>query len=425
MGYNETLEYIHNVKWHQGMKPGLERTQELLKGLGNPEKSLKFVHIAGTNGKGSTAACVAAVLQQAGYKTGLYTSPYIIRFNERMQVNGEHISDDELVWMTDEIRPIADAMKDSPTEFELITALAMKYFLYKQVDIVVLEVGMGGELDSTNVIDVPEVGIITSIGFDHVAELGPTISDIARAKAGIIKEGADMIVYRGLPEVEAVFESVAAAKHANLRKADFSRIKKQEFTLRGIKLVIEPYDEVLLPLTGAYQPKNAVVAVSALEILREKGYKITDDDIVQGLNNVKWPGRFEVLGEDPVFILDGSHNPQGIEATAESLRGHFGDRKIVFVMGVMADKDVDSMISHIIPLADSFIAVRPDYPRAMDAKLLAEKLSTHGVPVSSRDTVAEGVRDAIAHAGKDGVVCAIGSLYFSGDIRNAYFSLAG
>jgi len=422
MGYEETLEYIHSVQWHRGMKPGLERTQELLRGLGNPEKSLKFVHIAGTNGKGSTAACVAAVLQKAGCRTGLYTSPYILRFNERMQVNGEHISDDELVLMTDEIRPIADAMTDPPTEFELITALGMKYFLHKNCDIVVLEVGMGGELDSTNVIDTPEVGVITAIGYDHVAELGPTITDIARAKAGIIKTGGDVVIYRGLPEVEAVFERIASERGAKLRMTDFSRITRQEFTLGGVRLCVEPYGDILLPLVGAYQPKNAMVAITALEVLREKGYKISDRDIVEGLAKVRWPGRFEILGQDPVFILDGAHNPQGIEATAESLRGHFGDRKIIFVVGVMADKDVDAMMGHIAPLAEEFFAVRPDYPRAMDSKTLAEKLSKFGVPVTACDTVAEGVGCAIGRAGADGVVCALGSLYFSGDIRGSYFS---
>jgi len=423
MGYKETLEYIHGVQWQRGMKPGLSRTKALLKALGNPEKSLKFVHIAGTNGKGSTAACVAAVLEKAGYKTGLYTSPYIIRFNERMQINGEQISDDDLVALTDAIRPFADAMEDPPTEFELITVLAMKYFLDQNCDIVVLEVGMGGELDSTNVIDTPEVGLITAIGFDHVDELGPTITDIARAKAGIIKPGADMVVYRGLPEVEAVFEQAAAEKGANLRKADFSRITAQEFTLGGVKLNITPYGEIMLPLAGAYQPKNAMVAISALEILRDKGWKISDEDIVTGLSKVRWPGRFEILGQDPVFILDGSHNPQGIEVTAESLKSHFGQQKIVFVVGVMADKDVESMMGLLAPLAESFIAVRPNYPRAMDVKTLAEKLKVFGVPVTAFDTVKAGVAEGIRQAGKDGVVCAIGSLYFSGDIREAYFSL--
>ena len=419
MGIAETLAYIHNVKW-QGSKPGLERTRELCAALGNPEKSLKFVHIAGTNGKGSTAACIAAALQKAGYRTGLYTSPYILQFNERMQVNGEHITNTELECLTDEIRPFADAMKDPPTEFELITALAMQFFLDKRCEIVVLEVGMGGELDSTNVIDTPELAVITLIGYDHVEELGPTIVDIAGAKAGIIKNGGDVVIYGGEPEVEEVFEKVSAERGARLSRVDFARIENQEFSLDGIRFQIEPYGDIFLPLTGAYQPKNAALAITALEHMRKKGYEISDSDIVSGLASVKWPGRFELLGRDPVFILDGAHNPQGVEATANSLRSHFGERKIVFVVGVMADKDVDSMIGYISPLAETFITVRPDYPRAMDARELAEKLKRYGVPVAAFDTVSKGVAESISRAGAGGIVCALGSLYFSADIRSAY-----
>jgi len=420
MGIKETLEYIHNVKW-QGLKPGLERTRMLLAALGNPEKKLKFVHIAGTNGKGSTAACVAAVLQKAGYRTGLFTSPHIIRFNERMQVDSEHISDEELEKVTDEIRPFADSMEESPTEFELITALAMKHFQYKKCDIVVLEVGMGGLLDSTNVIDTPEVAVITSIGYDHVVELGPTIVDIAGAKAGVIKDNGDVVIYGGEPEVEAVFEAVAKKHNARLRRADFSRIRKQDFTLDGINLEIDPYPNILLPLNGAYQPKNATVAITALEMLREKGYKISDESIIEGMSSVRWPGRFEILGRGPVFILDGAHNPQGVEAASESLRVQFGEQKIIFVVGVMADKDVDSMIGYIAPMAAEFIAVKPNYYRAMDAKSLADKLSQYG-SVTAAESVSAGVSEAISKAGKNGVVCALGSLYFSEDIREAYNS---
>ena len=419
MGIKETLEYIHSVKW-QGVKPGLERTRELLRAVGNPENSLKFVHIAGTNGKGSTAACITSVLQKAGFKTGLYTSPYIMCFNERMQVNGAFITDEELERFVGEVRPYADSMKDSPTEFELITVLAFKYFLYHECDIVVLEVGMGGELDSTNVIGTPEVAVITSIGYDHVKELGPTIADIARAKAGIIKEGGDVVTYGGEREVEDVFERVSAQRGARLHRADFSRIKYQELSLSGNRFLLEPYGEITLPLLGVYQPKNAALAVAALEILRNKGYELTVRDIVSGLESVRWPGRFEVLGHEPVFILDGAHNPQGIEAAADSLRNHFEDRKVVFAVGVMADKDADSMFSHIAPLAQAFVAMKPDHIRAMDVKTLSEILSGFGLPVESCDSVREGVAMAIKMAGKSGIVCALGSLYFSGDIRDAY-----
>ena len=334
MGITETLEYIHNVKW-RGSKLGLERTKGLMTTLGNPEKKLKFVHVAGTNGKGSTSACIASVLKEAGYKTGLFISPYIICFNERMQINGENISDEDLEQLTNEIRPIADAMEDSPTEFELVTALAMMYFHKKECDIVVLEVGMGGRLDSTNVIDTPELAVITAIGYDHVKELGPTLNDIAGEKAGIIKHNGDVVIYGGEPEITDVIEKKCVEQNARLIKTDFSRITVNGFLLDGIKFIFEPYAEMTLPLVGSYQPYNAALAITAVELLRNKGYKIDDSDILNGIAKVKWPGRFEVIGKNPVFILDGSHNPQGMEATAGSLVKHFGsDKKIIFVFGV-------------------------------------------------------------------------------------------
>ena len=419
MNYTETLEYIHSVKW-LGVKPGLERTRQLLAALGNPEKSLKFVHIAGTNGKGSTGACITSVFQKAGYRTGFYISPYITRFNERMQADGVYISDDELIRITEEIRPFADAMADPPTEFELITALAMKFFLQKNCDIVVLETGMGGELDSTNVIGAPEAAVITALGFDHVSELGPRLADIAKAKAGIIKQGCDVVFYGGDDEADSVVSRVCDELGARLRRADFSRIKNERFGLDGARFIFEPYGELTLPLAGTYQTKNAAVAVTALEALIEKGYKISGSDIKEGLAGVRWPGRFEILGRDPVFILDGTHNAQGVEATVESLRRHFGDREIVFIIGVMADKDVDSMIGHIAPLAKAFFTVRPDHPRAMEAKTLADRLSCCKKPTTACEPLNAGVTKAIEYAGKDGIICALGSLYFSADIRAAY-----
>jgi len=422
MGIAETLDYIHNVKW-QGSKPGLERTSELLTALSNPESLLKFVHIAGTNGKGSTAAMIASILQEAGYRTGLYISPYVTCFNERIQINGVYISDDELEGLTNDIRPFADAMNDPPTEFEMITALALKYFAQKKCDIVVLEVGLGGKLDSTNVIDTPEVAVITSIGFDHANVLGHTLHDIAVAKAGIIKNGGDVVFYGGETEVETVFENASKDCGARLHRVDFSRISQQVFSLGGVSMEFRPYGEIAIALTGAYQLKNAAVAITALEILRKKGYSISATDIVNGLACVRWQGRFELIGHDPVFILDGAHNPQGVKATADSLRSLFGERKVIFIVGVMADKDVDSMMGIIAPLAESFIAVRPKSPRAMDAQTLAKRLLRYGVPVYVCKTIDDGVSMAMRKAGKDAIICALGSLYFSAEIRAAYNSL--
>jgi len=425
MGIKETLGYIHSVKW-QGSKPGLERTKELLKKLGNPEKKLKFVHVAGTNGKGSTSAFIASVLKSAGYKTGLYISPYIECFNERIQVNGEFITDDDLERLTDEIKPVADKMVDSPTEFEIITAIAMKYYLNKSCDIVVLEVGMGGRLDSTNVIETPELAVITLIGYDHVKELGPTIFDIAREKAGIIKHGGDVVIYDGNQTVEEVFDRIARERNAKLHKVNLSRITNQIFSLQNIKMNFDPYGEIQLPLVGTYQPNNAVLAVTGLEVLREKGYNISDDAIKTGLASVSWPGRFEVLGQNPVFVIDGAHNPQCMEATAASLRQHFaGDDeneklKVIFIVAVMADKDVDAMIGYIAPIAKAFITVAPDNPRSMKSQELAEKLKDFGVPVIDCGQVKAGVIKALEMADVSDIICALGTLYFLNDVKVSY-----
>ena len=419
MTYEEALKYIHSVNW-VGSKLGLERTQELLKKLGNPEKKLKFIHIAGTNGKGSTAAMLASILETAGYRVGLYTSPFINRFNERMQVNGRQIPDDTLAELTAYISPYADAMEDSPTEFELITALAMEYFRREKCDIVVLEVGMGGELDSTNVIDVPEAAVITAMGLDHVKELGPTMADIARAKAGIIKPGGTVVSYGGNPDADPVFETVCREKGASLHRPDFSKIVPGAFDLDGQSFSYGQWKDLRIPLAGSYQMNNAAVVLETVSVLRERGWDIDRDAVRQGLAATRWPARFEVLRRDPVFIVDGGHNPHGIKATAESLKRLFPDRKITFVTGVMADKDVESILSLIVPLAAEFFTVRPDNPRAMAAEELARRIETLGAKATPCRSVADGVARAMEAEGADGVACALGSLYMSGEVRACF-----
>ena len=419
MTYNEALQYIHSICW-KGSKLGLDRTRELLGKLGNPEKQLKFIHIAGTNGKGSCAAMLSSILEEAGYHTGLYTSPFINRFNERMQIDHQCIPDDELAELTEYIRPFADGMEDSPTEFELITALAMVYFARHKCDIVVLEVGMGGELDSTNIIDVPEAAVIMAMGLDHVKELGPTMADIARAKAGIIKEGGDVVIYGGNPEADPVFEEVCAQRSAKLHKADFSAIVPGPFGLDGQSFSYGAWKDLQIPLVGVYQMRNAAVVLETVQVLRGKGWHISDAAVASGLKNTRWPARFEVLRRDPVFIGDGGHNPHGIRATAESLQRLFPGKKFTFVTGVMADKDVESILGLIVPLADQFFTVRPDNPRAMSAEELADRIRAMGAKATPCESVAAGVARAVEAEGKDGVACALGSLYMSGDVRACF-----
>lgn len=314
MSYAATLAYIHSVKW-QGSKPGLSRTQTLLAALGNPERKLKFVHIAGTNGKGSTAACLAACLQAAGYRVGLYTSPYINRFNERLQVDGAPIPDETLEQLVDHIRPHADAMADAPTEFELITALGFLYFARERCDIVVLEVGLGGTLDSTNVIGPPEAAVITALGKDHMAVLGNSMAQIAQAKAGIIKGGCPVISYGGDPEADRVIAETCRRTGSPLYPVDFGQLTVQPGSLAESRFDFGPLKNLTLPLIGSYQPKNAATAITTLKVLAQRGWDIPDSAIRAGLAAVQWPGRFELLRSTPPFLLDGSHNPPGMEAT--------------------------------------------------------------------------------------------------------------
>ena len=422
MTYEQALEYIHSNHW-QGKKPGLTRIRTLLSRLGDPQKGLKFVHVAGTNGKGSVCACLASVLQAAGYRVGLYTSPFLIRFNERVQVNGVPLSDEALCQVTQAIQPAARSMEEPPTEFELITALAMVWFFRQRCDIVVLEVGLGGTLDPTNVIDPPELAVITALGLDHVRELGDTLPQIAAAKAGIIKPGAPVVSCGRCPEADAVIAQRAAEQGAPLTIPDWDSLRIRALEPDCTVLDFGPFQELRLPLLAAYQPYNAALAITGLLELRARGWAISDAAIYQGIENVSWPGRFELLRREPPFLLDGSHNPQGIRATAESLALRYPGQKFVFLLGVMADKDVGAMIAAVAPLARCFVTVTPHTPRALPAQALAEEIRREtGLAAEAASSIPEGVARSLALAGGGGV-CALGSLYFSGDIRAAALPL--
>ncbi len=413
--------FLRDPRW-KGSKPGLERIGALLGSLGNPEKDMKFVHVVGTNGKGSTCACISSCLTKAGYRTGLYISPYVLGFNEQMQVDGRHISDSELDELAEAVKPHAEAMPDPPTEFELTTAMALLHFRRKGCDIAVLEAGMGGAEDATNIIGAPEVAVVCAISYDHCQWLGGTLAEIAEAKSGVIKRGCDAAVYGSGPEADEVVAKKCAEAGARIRKPDFSLLNIKETGLEGCVFDYGGMKDLRLPLAGSYQPKNAALAITALGLLRDRGWNITDENIADGLASVRWPGRYEVISKKPVVILDGSHNPHGMEATAESLKKHFGDKKLIFVIGVMADKDVGGMLKSILPLAERFFAVEPPNTRAMKAERLAELISSAGgnrIPAHACATVSEGVEAALNAAGPEGAVVAIGSLYFSAEIRSA------
>ena len=418
MNYEETIAYIHNAYW-TGTKLGLTRTIELLDLLGNPQDSLRFIHVAGTNGKGSTCAMLASILQASGYRTGLYTSPYVNRFNERIAINGSPISDNDLVDLFAALRPIADKMPDQPSEFELITCAAMLYFKMQKCDIVVLEVGMGGEFDSTNVIHTPILSVITAMGFDHMKYLGNTMKEIASAKAGIIKPNGVTVIYGGNAEADEVFHATCNEKHNRLVVTDHSQLVDYSHTLHGHDFSFGPFLHVKLPLIGSHQIKNAAVVLTAVKEMKHAGLVIPDAAVYSGMAAVKWPARMELLSEAPVFLLDGGHNPHGFRAAVDTMRELFPRRKIICMMGVMADKDHSEMIQILMPKVKFFVCVCPNSPRSMDSEALAGEIRNLGGKAVSAGTVQNGVQSILKHAKEKDVLLAIGSLYMAGDIREA------
>ncbi|MBO7729060.1 MAG: bifunctional folylpolyglutamate synthase/dihydrofolate synthase, partial [Oscillospiraceae bacterium] len=317
MNYKESLEYINSTAWFGG-EPGLSRIRELLSALGNPQKAFRAVHIAGTNGKGSCAAMTASVLKAAGYRTGLFTSPYLHRFNERMQINGREIEDEVLAEHATAVRKASEAMAEHPTAFEMMTACAFLWFAAQHCEIAVLETGLGGRYDATNSIENPEACVIMNIGLDHTRILGSSVSEIAAEKAGILKPGCDCVLYQQSREAEAVIEDTCRRVGARLHRADFSQIEPEFDSLDG-QVFSYRGDPYAIPLVGAYQRKNAATVIETVEVLRGKGWKISWEALEHGLYAVSWPARFEVLADDPYFILDGGHNPQCAEELAGNL----------------------------------------------------------------------------------------------------------
>lgn len=413
----EAVDLIHQEAW-TGRKPGLSRTLELLEKVGNPHKQLRYVHITGTNGKGSTASMIASVLAAAGLRTGLSTSPHLWKFHERFQVNGEPIPDEALGRIAERVIQAGKGMADPATEFELMTAVGMLYFLEADCDIVVLEVGLGGRLDSTNVIPAPEAAVITNIGLEHTAELGNTRALIAQEKAGIIKPGCNAVLYRQSREVEEVVERacreqgvpLATTAPEALEVLD-SGLEGQAFTYRGKG----PYH---IPLLGEHQRYNALAALETLWALQRKGWNIPEEAISEGLSETVWPARLELVRRNPDILLDGGHNPQCMEALGRALRELYPGKKLIFLTGVLADKDYPAMMGEILPLAKEFYTITPDSDRAMPAAELAAWLESRGAKATPCGTTREGVDRALAAAGPGDVVCACGSLYMIGEARH-------
>ena len=482
MTFKEALDFMN--QWH-GSRLGLSRMREMAERMGHPENKLRYVHVAGTNGKGSTCAMLEAVLRAAGYKTGMFTSPYLETILESIKINGQNISEEDFCRALGEVRTAVcgtgqdlSEMDDKPTEFEILTMAAFAAFAHASCDIVVMEVGMGGRLDSTNIIPPPEVCAIVNLSLEHTQFLGGTLEQIAFEKAGIIKKGCSVVTYPVDIEAEEVYRKVCSERGAVLCRADMGSVILEDEADAGqaraqIKAADVPHAKALsgaikgkvkgqlfswheyrnlsVALPGRQQISNAVMVLEIIGKLKEKGWSIPETAVRDGLQTVVWPARFEILRQNPLFICDGSHNPQCIEALEDNLAALLPDEKIVFLMGVLADKEYDKMLRYLLPHAKAFVCVSPDNPRALAAEKLAEIIRTSagdlsrrviaadlsdldagtdrgdecvgGVAAFAEKSITDGVKRALLIAG-GGPVIACGSLYMMGDVRKEFFKLA-
>ena len=423
MNYKEARVYLDEVSKY-GSVLGLESMRELLRRLGDPQNELKFIHISGTNGKGSVLAYLSTILSGAGYRTGRYISPTLFSYRERIQVDGEYIEKESLACHVTAIAAAAEDMQKaglpSPTVFEIETALAFLYFKEKRCDIVTLEVGCGGLLDATNVITTTLMEVIASISMDHTDLLGDTLAKIAAQKAGIIKPDTMVVSAQQKSEAAQVIEDTCKEQHCTLQMVDESKISNVHYGAEGQTFSYKEWENVAISLAGSYQIKNAALALEGVEALRKLGYALSDQQVREGLLHTAWRGRFTTLRRDPTVIIDGAHNPAAALELKESLERYFPGKTLYFVMGMFKDKDYAQVIDLTAPLARHIITVEtPDNPRAMPARELAEAVGKVNPSVEWADSVAHGVEKALAMAGKEDAVIVFGSLSFLGEAADA------
>ena len=422
------IDRIHEFN-RFGMVLGLDRMEELLRRLGNPQDDLKVIHVAGTNGKGSVSKYLEEGLSACGYKMGLYTSPYIETFNERIRYDGADISDEDLEYYGQKVVSAAEAMVanglDSPTEFEVVTAIAFLYFAGRQADITILEVGLGGIGDSTNVVKSPLASVITSISYDHMAQLGNSLAEIAVNKAGIIKTGCPVIA--NVPQRDAAKIIARKAYAMGSRLYDISGIRaavsdETPFSQKvSMELYEKSYSDVEISMVGRHQAENLKTALATLEILRKSGaVKLDREALYEGLKRARQPGRFEVISEDPLVIIDGAHNEAGAQALQETMAQHFAGKKILLVAGILADKEIDSIVKFLTKITDHIIVTEPDNPRKLAAEKLAEHVAEFGVAAEAVPNVEAAVHRAKELADDYDVILFAGSLYLIGDVRRLW-----
>ena len=426
--YQETIEYLFGLQKH-GIKLGLSNSIRLLELMGAPHRAFRAVHIAGTNGKGSTAAFITTMLQAAGFRVGLYTSPHLISFTERMRINGVQITEAKVVELAQRVRerasrPVPGVGTSVPTFFEVTTAIAFTWFAEEQVDLAVIEVGMGGRLDATNVIT-PLLSIITNIDLEHTEFLGTTLELIAAEKAGIIKQGVPVVTGVVQPEVVAVLEHEAAAKQAPLYRMgkDFApeRVvagRTQVFDYRGR---LKSFSALELGMLGRYQIDNACLAMAAMEVLQKAGVAVDEAAMRRGLAQTRWEGRLERVAQRPDIFLDGAHNPASAAQLAAAVRDMKPSyQRLVLIIGILGDKDHAGILSSLLPLADLVIVTKPQYSRAMDVEALATGVRQQHGSVETTETVAAAIALARQRAAPDDLVLITGSLYVVGDARAVF-----
>lgn len=450
MTIEEAYKFIEESNKY-GSVLGLSSMKTLLARLGNPQEQLKFVHVAGTNGKGTTAAYISAILAAAGYHVGRYISPAVLNKREIIQISykyeascitsnesgqkkapeldknssifTKYISEEDIACYIEQIQEAcisitADGLPH-PTVFEIETAMSFLYFLDSNCDIVVLEVGLGGRLDATNVINTVECVVLTSISMDHMHILGNTLEQITREKAGIIKPGITVVSYDQKPEARKIIEEVCKEMEANVTFADFNNVKIEEQDLSGTIFSYEEWKHLHINMLGENQIKNAVIAILAIKALQRFGYSITEEDIYTGLLNARWRGRFEILKREPLFIVDGAHNEDAAASLAKNINIYFKNKKIIYIMGVLADKDYDSVLRHTAKYASTILTITPNNSRGLSSKVLAEAASQYCSTVYDCDRVSEATKIAYNIAGKNDVILAFGSLSYLEEIYQA------
>ncbi|MBR3421717.1 MAG: bifunctional folylpolyglutamate synthase/dihydrofolate synthase [Ruminococcus sp.] len=420
----EAIEYL-KVAAQRGSKLGLERITELCRLLGDPQNETKIIHVAGTNGKGSFSAMLSHILRAAGYIVGTFSSPALTGVTDSFRINCREISENVLAWVMCDVIPAAESMDDKPTEFEVLTAAAYELFRRVDCNVAIVECGMGGDTDSTNVVESPLLSVITNVALDHTAFLGETIRDIARHKAGIIKEGRP-VLYGGT-DLDA-FEVITAAafeKNAPLSVTDQMRTLGTSTGINGTEVEFDGFGKARVPLIGTYQIYNIANVLTAVELLRREGLEISDDAVRKGLSETRWHGRFELLREEPAVIFDGAHNPDGIRQAAASIRHCFGGGKVALLCGVMADKEYGLYPSILGQYVSRAFTVKPDNPRALDSSVLAYEFTRAGIDAFSFDDLGKGVKAAYKYAKESGQpLVALGSLYMYKEFCEALAEIA-